>query len=264
MTAAIRLDAVVARRGGRVVLHEVTLDLSAPGVVALIGPNGAGKSTLLRVLAGLQPVTGHLDIAGLDLTDAAARARRIAYLPQARVVHWPLPVADVVALGRLPHQGARPRRSPADAAAIEAAMATMDVTALAARPATDLSGGEQARVLVARALAQQPQILLADEPAAGLDPAHQWALAAALEQIAHAGVRVIVATHDLTQAARAATVVMLDRGRLVATGPAADVMTPARLRDVFGIETVRIGDTLVTSGLAASLPSSTSTAPAAH
>jgi iron complex transport system ATP-binding protein len=252
---AIQLKGLSVERDRRRVLDAVTARLQHPGVVALVGPNGAGKSTLLRAIAGLQPIcAGEVVLDGIS-RERSARAGAIAYLPQERAVHWPLPVRAVVALGRLPHQGPRARETAADAQAIEQAMAAMDVTALAARPVTMLSGGERARVLVARALAQQPRVLLADEPAAGLDPAHQWALYQALQSNAAKGMRVLVATHDLALAARFATsALLLADGRLIAHGPIDDVLTPAHLRSVFGIDTSWIGRTLITTGLAATVP----------
>ena len=232
----------------RTVLDDVSFDIVTPGLVVLAGPNGAGKSTLLRALAGLvAPAAGEvrIDDGALATWSIPERARRIGYLPQERTVHWPLAVRSVVALGRLPHQGPRARESNADRTAIDFAMAAMDITALAARSVQDLSGGERARVLVARVLAQEPQILLADEPTAGLDPSHQWALFETLEAAAQSGMRVVVALHDLAIASRFAThLVLLAGGRLIASGPPSGVLTPERLAQVYGIT----ADTVETGG----------------
>jgi iron complex transport system ATP-binding protein len=224
---------------GRAVLHD--LDFSAePGeLTAIVGPNGAGKTTLLRTLAGLLPATGGtLMLAGRRLGDWAPRmrARMLAYLPQERIVHWALSARAVVALGRLPHQAIGAGESPNDARAIAAALAAMDVDHLAARPVVDMSGGERARVLIARALAQEAQALLADEPAAGLDPAHQLTLFAHFARLAAEGRTVIVALHDLSLAARFChRIVLLADGRCIAAGAAQDVLSVEHLATVYGI-----------------------------
>jgi iron complex transport system ATP-binding protein len=222
----------------KLVVCDATLVLRPGSLTALVGPNGAGKSTLLKALAGLlTPNAGEIFIGDERLPDVPPlrRARAIAYLPQSRVVHWPLPVRNIVALGRLPH-GANAQHAN-DTSAIASAMATMDVTRFADRSVLDLSGGEQARVLMARALAQQASILLADEPTAGLDPAHQLQLFEALQRTAQAGATVVVATHDLSHAARFATsVVMMHEGRIVTIAPPREAFTQTRLRDVYGID----------------------------
>lgn len=244
--AAPRIDvrALAAHLGGRTVLDGLTLTLDRPGLVALAGPNGVGKSTLLRIAAGvLAPTRGTIAIDGADVSalTAQARAERIAYVPQERIVHWPLSARAVVTLGRLPHQRAGRASRDDDDRAVDAALAAMDATAFAERRVTELSGGERARVLMARALAQTPSVLLADEPAAGLDPAHQWSLFAALAARAEAGMRVIVALHDLALAERfAATVVLLDASGAATVGPPAEVLTPARLAAVYGIDVARV------------------------
>ncbi len=239
MSHAIAIKDLVVVLKGRRILASVTAALQSGGMIALIGPNGAGKSTLLRSMAGLvasEQGEIRVDDQLLHSIDPVVRARRIAYVPQERTVAWPLPVRAVVALGRLPHQTARSIETNADRRAIDAAMAAMDVTALADRPVLDLSGGERARVLMARALAQEPGILLADEPASGLDPAHQWALFEHLAQLATHGVLVIAAMHDLTLAARFSThIVLMDEGRIVATGTPESVLAPQTLASIYGI-----------------------------
>ena len=179
---------------GRAVLRGVSLTARGGEVVGVIGPNGAGKSTLLRALAGLVPLRS--GAVTLDTRDLASwprpeLARRLAYLPQDRVVHWPLSARAVVALGRLPHAGTA--TAAHDAAEIAAAMQAMDVAGLADRPVTELSGGERARVLVARALAQGGGTIIADEPTAGLDPAHTIGLFVHLSRLAGDAVRAGVA-----------------------------------------------------------------------
>jgi iron complex transport system ATP-binding protein len=239
VTARIEITDVHVMLKDRAVLSDVSCDLNQAGLIALAGPNGAGKSTLLKALAGLLPVRrGSIRIGGHALASwpVAERARKLAYLPQDRTVHWPLPARAIVALGRLPHRLAGAANSALDDQAIDAALATMDATHLADRPVLELSGGERARILIARALAQSPAVLLADEPASGLDPAHQWALFEALAHAADAGTRVVVALHDLTLASRFARhMVILADGRIAASGTPAEVLTADTLARVYGI-----------------------------
>ncbi len=240
MTSSKSLPLIEARSlrvrlGARVVLDDVDLDLHAGSLCALVGPNGAGKSTLLRALAGLVPLDG--GTVQLDDVDTTGTARQIAYLPQDRTVHWDLSVARIVALGRLAHTG-RPVMSPqADEQAIDAAMQRMDIRHLAARSIREVSGGERARVLIARALAQETPVLLADEPVAGLDPAHQLSLFEHLRALAAEGRAVLVALHDLSLALRFADrIVLLHEGRVAGDGPPAETLSRERVARVFGIE----------------------------
>jgi len=235
----------IEARGLRVRLkaREVLQGLDAaayPGqLTAIIGPNGAGKTTLLKAFAGLlAPAGGMALLDGRSVADwePQALARRLAYLPQERIVHWALTVRAVVALGRLPYRPLGAGESAADAAAIDAALAAMDARHLAPRPVLELSGGERARVLVARALAQEPHVLLADEPAAGLDPAHQLTLFRHLAALAAAGRTVVVALHDLSLAARFChSVILVHGGRAIAAGAPQDVLTPGHLAAAYGI-----------------------------
>jgi iron complex transport system ATP-binding protein len=224
---------------GRTIIRDLSLDLQPGELIGVIGPNGAGKSTFLRGLAGLLvPSAGTLNLDGVSLgsVPAETRARAIAYLPQDRTIHWPLTVERVVALGRLPHGGSQ-AASPHPNAAIETAITDADVAHLRTRIVTTLSGGELARVLLARALAQTPRVLLADEPTAGLDPAHQLALFERLTTLSRAGVAVVVALHDLSLAVRYCSRILLLRdGQTLGLGAPLDVVTPANLAAAYGIE----------------------------
>jgi len=223
----------------RQVLKGVDLSAAPGELTAVLGANGAGKTTLLRVMAGLiAPAAGEARLAGrpLGAWSRAELARSLAYLPQQRTVHWALSARNVVALGRLPHQAMGQRESARDRAAIAGAIVAMDIALLASRPVLAMSGGEQARVLLARALAQDPQALIADEPAAGLDPAHQLALFHHFAAFAASGRTVLVALHDLSLAARFChKIVLLSTGRALAAGPPATVLTQAHLATAYGI-----------------------------
>jgi len=229
----LALDHLTVRRGECPVVDDVTLRVGVGECVGLIGPNGAGKTTLLRAALGLERFSGASSLAALP---AAARARAAAFLPQSREVVWPVAVETLVALGRIPHLPRGARMADADRAAIDRALARMGLDAFRARPATALSGGEQARVLIARALAQETPLLLADEPIAGLDPAHQIGAMETFAALAAEGRGVVVALHDLGLAARHCTrLVLMHRGRVVADGAPRAVLTPDLMAQVFGV-----------------------------
>lgn len=223
----------------RTILNRASLTLKPGEIVAVAGPNGAGKSTLLRVLAGLRrPDYGTVTLDGHPLAASSPRdlARAIAYLPQERTVHWPVTVRTLVGLGRLPHRTSVAAEGAADRAAIEAAMAATDVTLFADRPVNELSGGERARVLLARALAQEARYLIADEPAAGLDPAHGLHLFQHLVRLAADGKGIAVALHDLSLAIRFChRVALVKGGEVMASGTPSDVMTERNLAAAYGI-----------------------------
>jgi len=227
----LHLSDLRVHRGADPVVDGVSLRVAGGEFLGLIGPNGAGKTTLMRAALGLLPHTGASSLAALA---PAARARHAAWLPQMREIAWPVSVEALVRLGRTPHRTAGGH--VADRSAVNAALARMDLDAFRQRIATRLSGGEQARVLIARALAQEAPLLMADEPVSGLDPAHQLGAMEVFASLAGEGRAVIVALHDLGLAARFCTrLVLMDRGRVVADGAPDEVLQPALLAQVFGI-----------------------------
>jgi iron complex transport system ATP-binding protein len=225
--------------GGKPVLNGLSFDITAGEFVGLIGPNGAGKSTLLRACLGLLRSEGRVTVAGhgVSAMTADGRARHMAYLPQERDIAWPVSVEMLVSLGRAPYRPAFAGLGAADAEVIERAMRRMEVEEFRGRAATELSGGEKARVLIARALAQDAPLLLADEPTAGLDPSHQIGLMRIFAELASEGHGIVASMHELGLAARwCSRLILLDGGRIVADGPPRDVLTAARLRSVYGVE----------------------------
>ncbi|GAA0676254.1 iron complex transport system ATP-binding protein [Sphingomonas insulae] len=231
--------------GGNRILDAVDVAFRRGRVTALLGPNGAGKSSLLACLAALRvPNEGAARLDGADVAglDRRERGRRIGFLPQAADVHWDVDVATLVALGRLPHQG-RWGATAADRAAVERALAATDMDGLRTRGVERLSGGERGRALLARVLAGEPEWLLADEPLASLDPAHQLDVLARLRGVADAGSGVVLVLHDLHLAARIADDAVLMRGgRVIAAGPADDVLTAPLIAQAYGVD-VEIGVT---------------------
>ncbi|MEQ8660919.1 MAG: ABC transporter ATP-binding protein, partial [Gammaproteobacteria bacterium] len=209
-------------RGTRRVLDDVDCALGAGEFLGLVGPNGAGKTTLLRALAGLERLAaGSVWCAGRPLAELTptARARHCGYHAQTPELHWPLDVATVVALGRLPFGASPDRLDAADRAAVADALARTGLDGLAARHADTLSGGELARVHMARLLAGAHRVLLADEPIANLDPRFQLEIMGLLGAHAAAGGAVVVVLHDLAIAARYCDrLLLLDGGRVVVAG----------------------------------------------
>ena len=221
------------KRGPCDILRNIDLEVSTGELVGIIGPNGAGKTTLMRGALGLIAHSGHSSLAALP---ARARAHAAAWMPQAREIAWPVSVERLVMLGRTPHLPPAARPSASDRAAVDRALHRMQLDSFHTRTATQLSGGEQARALIARALAQETPLLMADEPIAGLDPAHQIGTMQTFASLASEGHSVIVSLHDLGLAARPCTrLVVIDKGGIAADGAPLDVLTPPLLRDIFGI-----------------------------
>ncbi|BAI97681.1 ABC transporter [Sphingobium sp. TA15] len=235
----IRAQGLSVRLGRHPAVNGIDLHLEPGQLVGIIGPNGAGKSTLIRAMLGLiKRESGSVLIDGVDSARLTRReiARRIAYLPQGQSLHWPLAVERLVALGRMPHLGPLSRLSLEDEALIDAALARADALHLKGRVATELSGGERARVLLARALAVGAPALIADEPLAALDPGHQIDVMDLLKAEARAGSLVVTVLHDLGMAARYCDrLVLMDRGSPVADGPPLEVLTERNLAQVYGI-----------------------------
>lgn len=238
---------------GRTIVDQASLRVGSGELVALLGANGAGKTTLLRGVLGLLPRAGGSVLMGDGdpaRLSASERARRIAYLPQIRPLAWPIRVRDLVALGRFAHGAALGRRSPLDDDAVEHALNVCDLGRFATRAATTLSGGELARVHVARAIAAEAPFLMADEPTAALDPLHQHQVMGLLRASAEAGRGVLVVTHDIGLAAQFADrLAWMAAGRIVADGTPEATLTADRVAQVYGVRAAvrRIdGDWLVT------------------
>lgn len=234
MTPALLLRDVAIGYGGRPVIGALELELPPGRLLALVGTNGSGKSTLLRTLAGLlAPCAGTVSVLGASPGAAPAR---VAYLSQfhTNALLLPIRVAEVVRMGRFAGRGLLGRLTPADTAAVRAALARMGITDLADAPLRDLSGGQQQRAFIAQALARQADLLLLDEPAAGLDAAGRGLLDEALHAERERGAALVVATHDLGDAMRA-DLVLLVAGRVVGLGPPAGVLTRETLVETFGL-----------------------------
>ena len=243
MSAAIAFAGVTAAYGARTVLSGVDASFARGKVTGIVGPNGAGKTTLLRVALGLmQPSSGNVAILDRPLAQWSRErlARNIAYLPQGADAHWPVTARQLAGLGRLPYRAAFAPLAQEDDEAVEAALIRCDAVQFADRRIDTLSAGERARVLFARALATGAPILLADEPAAYLDPAHQLRLMDLLREEAERGTAVAVTLHDLSLASRHCDeVVVLREGRTAAMGPPGAALSDAVLAQVFGIAAER-------------------------
>jgi iron complex transport system ATP-binding protein len=239
----IAATGITARFGSTTVLRGVDFSARSGEMVGLIGPNGSGKTTLLRILANVRaPEEGEVRYAGKTARAFGARelARRIAYLAQGGEVHWPLRVETLVALGRLPHREAFGGSEAADRAAIARALVAADIVQFRDRTMGQVSGGERMRILLARALAVEGDMLLADEPTAALDPLHQLQAMQLLRATLREGRGVIVVLHDLALAMRFCDrLVLLAEGGVLVEGAPAQVLTDAHIRRAYGVEVVR-------------------------
>lgn len=237
----LQAENISLKIGETPILQNIDLQLPAGKLLGLIGPNGAGKSSLLRLLAGLQkPDTGTItfDTKNLFTLDNRQRAKAIGYLPQQAMAHWPLHVERLVTLGRLPHHQSWQRLQDSDHHAIQTAMQQAEVTHLAHRTVTSLSGGERLRVMLARVFAGEPQIILADEPIASLDPYHQLHTMELLREHCQRGGSAVIVLHDLALAARFCDqLFLLHQGRLISQGAVANVLTETHLAHAYGIRT---------------------------
>jgi iron complex transport system ATP-binding protein len=226
-------------RGRKAVLSIDRLDFG-PGVTALVGPNGSGKSTLLHAITGLLPVHGTIEVLGGS--PRAARAH-VAYVLQAQHAseHLLVTAREIVALGRAPARGAIRPLNSADRSAIDAALERLEIGELATRHLADMSGGQRQRVFVAQGIAQQGEVLLLDEPVAGLDLASMQRIRSVIAEERDAGRTIVVATHDLDEARRADCAVLID-GRVIAGGSPTDVLVPTHLRTAYGGRVLDLGD----------------------
>ncbi|MGW8590127.1 ABC transporter ATP-binding protein [Dietzia sp. NPDC055343] len=229
------------------VLHGVDLSVPAGAWVSLVGPNGSGKTTLLFALAGLISSTGHLEVEGVTPRRGGRRrvARTVALMPQRPVVPEGVTARELISLGRTPHIPRFGTESAHDVVVVDTVIDRLDLHDLAGRIATTLSGGELQRVVLGRALAQQPRVLLLDEPTSALDIGHQQQVLDLVDSLRReTGLTVIAAMHDLTSAAQyGERLALLDRGRVVADGRPGEVLTAERIAQVYGARVEVVGRT---------------------
>ena len=239
----LSLQKISAGYDGKLVLQDVTLDIAPGEFVGLIGPNGSGKTTLLRVISGVLPTRqGDVFLQGRRLREMRRRdvAKIVAHLLQDQAGGLPFPVREVVLMGRWPHLPRLGRETEHDLAVAHHAMELAGVLQLADRPIAELSGGERQRALIAMCLAQEPQLLLLDEPTSHLDIGRQLSVLNLIRYLSRrAGMTVVGVFHDLNLAAEYCDrLVLLDQGRAAALGTPADVLTCETIRGVYGVEVI--------------------------
>jgi iron complex transport system ATP-binding protein len=239
--AVLRFDNVTFAYRQTAIFSGFAFSMNAGEMTAVLGPNGSGKTTLVRLAAGsLAPSAGVVLLSGRDLggIPAAERARIVAVVPQETRLAFDFTVREVVSMGRAPHLGLLGLETGRDREIVDEAMMHTDVADLASRRFLTLSGGERQRVIIARTLAQQPSVLLLDEPTAFLDLRHRLAAYALLTELnRERGLTVVVVSHDINLAARhCSRLVLLDRGRIHADGPPGEVLTPEHVAEVYGVE----------------------------
>ncbi|MFT3899482.1 MAG: metal ABC transporter ATP-binding protein [Gordonia sp. (in: high G+C Gram-positive bacteria)] len=238
MTPALQVRSATVRYGEVLALDDVTLTVERGDICALIGMNGSGKSTLFKTIMGvIAPDAGTVTIDGMTPA-VARRSGAVAYVPQAEDIDWtfPLSVREVVMMGRYGRQGFLRRPRPADRAAVDEALARVDLDDLQHRQIGNLSGGQRKRAFVARALAQEAGVLLLDEPFAGVDLRSQAAITALLRDEATSGSTVLISTHDLQSVPQLADQAVLLQNRVLAQGQPDEVMTPSSLIRIFGLD----------------------------
>jgi iron complex transport system ATP-binding protein len=238
MTAAVRIDQLNHTYGSRPVLEAVSFEIAIQDFFIIIGPNGSGKTTLLKAMVGLLSAQGEIHLLGKPLGDYSRRelARRLAFVPQMITEELPFTVHEVVLMGRTPHMGLLGLESPEDIAQAQAAMLFTGVDRLAHRKMDALSGGERQRVFIARAICQQPEVILLDEPTAALDLAHQARLMDLMERLkTEKGVTVVMVSHDVNLAAMYADrLLLLKDGHIKALGPPDEVLTYEGIEETYG------------------------------
>ena len=227
---------------GHVGLERVSLSVNAGGLVDVVGPNGAGKSTLFKAIAGLLPLrSGRIDLEG------GPPQLRLAYVPQREEIDWRFPVSafDVVLMGRYGRLGWLRHPQAADKQAALASLERLSMGPLADRPLAELSGGQQQRVFLARALAQEPNLLLLDEPFTGVDVSVRTSTLEVLDALRAEGVTVLVSTHDLNLASERFQQVLLLNHRVIGFGVPGEVLTAERVAEAFGVHALFVGGAIV-------------------
>ena len=241
--SCLQINNINLELGGTQILHDISATVNRGEVIGLIGPNGAGKSSLLRSILGLVEIktgTVFVDDQDIEKLNIKERARKIAYAAQGAPVHWPLTVEHIVGLGRVPHLNPWQKMTDDDQHFIDRAMQKTDCTHLKERSVTSLSGGERARVLLARVLATNAPYIMADEPVASLDPAHQLQVMEILKNLSHTEHGVIVVMHDLSMALRYCDrLILLNDGKMVGQDTPEIILNDKNLEQVFSVRASR-------------------------